>query len=128
MFYKVIRWMSLLVTVTACLGCSVAAPVKTLPYVLYLEAYKASGELESTRSIDSTDPTYQRLLDLLSKEGVEWSRSVVSYRTGPFIIRGEGLIVRCYRDMLVVDILRHGESTSYKREIPDALGQLGLSR
>lgn len=128
MLHKVIRWMSLLTALTAFLGCSVAAPVKALPPVLVLEAYKSSGELESTRSIDSSDPIYRRLSALLSKETGEWSRSAASYKTGPFILRGEGVIVRCYRDMLVVDVLSDGKATSYKKSIPDVLSELGISR
>lgn len=126
MLHKVIRWLSLLAALTAFLGCSVAAPVTVLPPVLDLEAYKSSGELESTRRINSSDPIYRRLSVLLSKEAGEWSRSAASYKTGPFILRGEGVIVRCYRAMLVVDVLSDGRSTSYKKSLPDALVELGL--
>lgn len=128
MLYKVIRWMPLLAALSAFLGCSVAAPVEALPPVLDLETYKSSGELESKRSIDSSDPIHRRLSALMSKEAGGWSRSTASYKTGPFILRGQGVIVRCYRDFLLVDVLSNGRSTSYKKYIPDVLGELGLSR
>jgi hypothetical protein len=128
MLYTMIRWMTLLSLLSMCLSCSVAAPLKELPLELELESYRASGELESKRSIGSNEPVYEKLAVLLTKETGEWSRSRASYATGPFIFRGEGLIIRCYPDMVIVDVVTDGKSTSYKKNIPGVLGELGLSR
>lgn len=107
-------------------GCDGSVPLKDLPSQLILEAYKPTGELVARRVVASDDPIYQRLKLLLDAEQTGWKKSVVSYKTGPYILRSENLIIRCYADSMVIDVVDSGRSTSMRKGVPNLLQVLGL--
>lgn len=122
-FYRLVSLMGLLGVL---LGCDGDIPLK-LPPQLVLESYLSSGELISQRTLTSDDPVYQRLKSLLEAKGDGWKNSMTSYKTGPFILRGENLIIRCYTDAMVVDVVQSSRSTSMRKSVPNLLQVLGLS-
>jgi hypothetical protein len=107
-------------------GCDGDAPVKELPQQLLLESYLPNGELMARRTIASGDPVYQRLKSLLDAQGGGWKRSFASYRPAPFVLRDENIIIHCYANMMVIDVVESGNSTSMKKNIPNLLPMLGL--
>lgn len=122
-FYRLVLLMGLFGML---LGCDSDSPLKELPQQLILESYLPSGELISQRTLAFDDPVYQRLKSLLEAQGGGWKSSMTSYKTGPFILRGENLIIRCYADMLVIDVMQSSRSTSMKKSVPNLLQVLGL--
>lgn len=108
-------------------GCNGDTPVKELPQQLLLESYLPNGELIARRTIASDDPVRQRLKSLLEVQRGGWKTSLTSYKTSPFILRGANIIIRCYADMMVIDVMQSGESTSIKKSIPNLLQALELS-
>ena len=108
------------------LGCDSDSPLKELPQQLVLESYLPSGELISQRNLAPDDPVYQRLKALLETQGGGWKNSMTSYKTGPFILRGENLIIRCYADAMVIDVVQSSRSTSMRKSVPNLLQVLGL--
>ena len=122
----VFRWVMIMGLLGLLLGCDEGAPLKSLPSQLILEAYKPTGELVSKRILGTDDPVYQGLTQLLNTEQSGWQRSFVSYKTGPYILRGENLIIRCYANMMVIDVVESGSSTSMKKNIPNLLQSLSL--
>jgi hypothetical protein len=93
-----------------------------------LETYKSSGELVTTRIVDESDGSYIQLRDFLLKENDGWERSIVSYKSSPYVFRSDGKIVRCYANFIVIDQFAEGQSLSYRKMIPDVLGKLGLTK
>jgi hypothetical protein len=100
--------------------------LKDIPSELTLEKYGQHGELISEQKLNSEDLIYKRLRALLQTDKADWKISVTSYKTGPYILRGENLIIRCYQDKIVIDVNNQGKSTSFQRELPNLLQQLGL--
>ncbi|MDD5330558.1 MAG: hypothetical protein PHX38_11160 [Sulfuricella sp.] len=107
-------------------GCDGDAPIKELPQRLLLESYLPNGELMARRTIASDDPVYQRLKSLLDAQSGGWKRSFASYRPAPFVLRDENIFIHCYADMMVIDVVRSGQSTSMKKRFPNLLQALGL--
>lgn len=108
------------------LGCDGSVPLKELPPQLALETYKPTGELVARRVVAADDPVYQRLKLLLDAEHTGWKKSVVSYKTGPYILRSENIIIRCYADSIIIDVVDSGRSTSMRKGVPNLLQALGL--
>ena len=108
-------------------GCKMELPVSELPSQLILETYRLSGELAESTTIGASDPVYQRTKELLEKERTGWEKSYVSYKTGPYILRSQALIIRCYPDFMVVDSFDKNGSVSLRKNIPNLLQALGLS-
>lgn len=125
-FRRYILGMAILASVAGLFGCNVHKPIERLPPTLILEAYSATGELQSTRVIDGRDLVYQRLALFLDRDSNRWTRSTASYATGPYILRGESVVIRCYSGMLVVDRWGSGESASFQARVPNLLEYLGL--
>lgn len=107
-------------------GCDGDTPVKELPQQLVLKSYLPNGELIARRTLASDDPVYQRLKSLFEAQRGGWKSSLTSYKTGPFILRGENIIIRCYADMMVIDVMQSDRSTSMKKNVPNLLQVLGL--
>jgi hypothetical protein len=122
-FYRLVLLMGLLGML---LGCDSDNPPKELPQQLVLESYLPSGELISQRTLASDDPVYQRLKSLLEAQSGGWKISMASYKTGPFILRGENLIIHCYADAMVIDVVQLSRSTSMRKSVPNLLQVLGL--
>ena len=108
-------------------GCKAENLVELLPDRLTLEAFSLRGEMISQQALDSSDIHYQRLKGLLEMRRDGWVANVTSYRTSPYVFRGGALIVRCYADLIVIDVTRSGHSASYKKKIPGLFAILGLS-
>jgi hypothetical protein len=123
-FYRLVLLMGLLGML---LGCDGELPVEELPQQVVLESYSPNGELIARRTLLPDDPTYQRLKALLDVQRTGWKDSFASYKAGPFIIRTENIIIRCYPDMMVVDFMQSGRSQSVKKSMPKLLQTLGLS-
>jgi hypothetical protein len=109
------------------LGCDGDAPIKELPQQLLLESYLPSGELISQRILAPDDPVYQRLKSLLETQGGGWKGSFASYRPALFVLRDERIFIHCYADMMVIDVVQSGHSTSMQKSVPNLLQVLGLS-
>ncbi len=122
-FYRLVLLMGLFGML---LGCDGDSPLKALPQQLVLESYLPSGELISQRTLAPDDPVYQRLKVFIETQSGDWKSSMVSYKTGPFILRGENLIIRCYADAMVVDVVQSSRSTSMRKNVPNLLQILGL--
>ena len=122
-FYRLVLLMGLFGML---LGCDSDSPLKEFPQQLVLESYLPSGELISQRTLASDDPVYQRLKSLLEAQSGGWKNSMTSYKTGPFILRGENLIIRCYADAMVIDVVQSSRSTSMRKSVPNLLQALGL--
>lgn len=123
----VLQWAMIMGLLGLLLGCDGGSPLKSLPSQLVLETYRPTGELTSKQILDADHPIYQKLALLLNAEQSGWQASFVSYKTGPYILRGENLIVRCYADSIIIDVVEQGSSTSMKKKIPNLLQALGLS-
>lgn len=123
LFYRLVLLMGLFGML---LGCDSDIPLKELPHQLVLESYLPSGELISQRTLATDDPVYQRLKSLLEAQRGGWKNSTTSYKTGPFILRGENLIIRCYADAMVIDVVQSSRSTSMRKSVPNLLQVLGL--
>ncbi len=120
------RAVLLLSTTGMLLGCDRELPLRKLPTQLILETYKPTGELAGQQSITKDDHVYQRLEWLLGSEKTGWQQNYISYKTGPFIFRSENLIIRCYSDLMIIDITNSGHSSSLKKGLPRLLQKLGL--
>ncbi len=107
-------------------GCDEDIPIKKLPSQLILEAYKPSGELVSETAIENDNAAYQKLSVLLNDEVSGWKIDFVSYKPGPYIFRGENIAIKCYRNMLVIDVKKLGQSVSMSKHVPNLLQKLSL--
>jgi hypothetical protein len=101
--------------------------IAKFPQEMTLEAYSKARELKGSRKLSYDDPVYSRLRDLVGdRQG--WSRSYVSYATGPYVFRSPRLIVRCFPGKVVIDRTEDsGRSSSFEKSFPDVLPRLGLS-
>lgn len=109
------------------LGCDESVPLKSLPPQLTLETYKPLGEFVSRRTISADDALYQHLKAVLDMERAGWQRSIASYVTAPYVLRGENVIISCYADSMIIDVMNAGKVTSMRKRIPNLLQSLSLS-
>ena len=104
----------------------VTSPLKELPPQLVLGAHKPNGELVEQQVITPDDPVYRRLKSLLDSERTGWWWNLTSSGPSPYVLRAEGLTIRCFENGMVIEVYGSGHPRSYRKEAPNLLQTLGL--
>jgi len=106
----------------------VTIPLKELPPQLALEMYKPHGHRVEQQIITSDDPVYRRLKSFLDSERTGWQWNVITIAPGPYALRAEGLTIRCYTNLMVIDVYDPPghHPRSYRKDVPNLLQTLGL--
>lgn len=108
------------------IGRQKGIPLRGLPEKMHLETYSQDGQILSDRIITDSDVVYRRLSTLIESEQGIWGRSITSHKTGPYIIRSDYIIFRCYSDELIIDVFDTGRWKSIKKNLPNLLHFLDL--
>jgi len=104
----------------------VTSPLKKLPSQLALETYEPRGHMVEQRIITSDDPVYRRLKSFLDSERTGWWWNLTSSGPSPYVLRAEGLTIRCYENGMVISVYGSGPPRSYRKGVPNLLQTLGL--
>lgn len=108
-------------------ACSMKLSMKNFPAEMVLERYGNLGDLLSKQTIKSPDITYELLKTLIEIEKDGWKDNYVSYKTGPYILRSDQWVFRCYDNFAIVDTFENGRWLSLKKNIPQLLEKLQLT-
>ncbi|QQR80649.1 MAG: hypothetical protein IPJ69_00315 [Deltaproteobacteria bacterium] len=107
--------------------CSMKISMTNFPEALVLEKYGDLGNLISKQIIKSPDVTYELLKNLVDKEKDGWKGNFVSYKTGPYVLRSDHWVFRCYDNFAIIDTFEDGNWISIKKNIPQLLEKLHLT-
>jgi hypothetical protein len=116
----------LLTIVGVLLGCEKTLPVQEIPSHFILERYNDLGNLVCQGPIELNSRIYKAMARFINIERTGWQRSFVSYKTGPYILRSDELILRLYQNFVVVDIISDHSSASYRKNISDVFHKFDL--
>jgi hypothetical protein len=125
MWQRLLRISPVVALIALLASCSETFPVEPLPPRLVLYEFGRAGVATATRIVDTEDPTYRNLKEIIARERDGWRWSFVTYVPGPFQFRSEDdrLTIDCKADRLVV-IHSGGQ---LEKSIPGVLTQLGLA-
>jgi len=126
MVKKLIFMLSLLGMVSYLFGCQSEIPTTKLPSSFVLESYRSGGRLITKQYIESDNPVYINLKNLLLREKSGWESVTVSYVPGPYIFRGGDMTIRCYKNLIVVDFSLNDEYISKQKRISEVISTIGL--
>ncbi len=115
---KFIMFISLLLLTSS---CARSLPIQDFPPSFTLEKYTDQRELISQVPVAAKDPIYQRLRENLFSEKSGWKVSVATYAPGPYIFSSSSLVIRCYEDFVVMDVIDPSGSRSFERRFPGFL-------
>jgi hypothetical protein len=104
-------------------------PVNALPDVLVLHVSDPLNTDVARKEylIHSNDLVHARLKQLIIDDESIWTPIFASYIGASIQFVGEGLSIKCYPDLIVLDYSKFGSWWSYERKIPGLIGLLGLS-
>lgn len=81
-----------------------------------LEVYNKSGMMLSSGEVDISAQRFSKLRMIIGeKKG--WRRSVTSYVTPKYVLRGEGIIIGCFSNRMVIDSHTSKGSTSWEKDV-----------